>query len=512
MHVRRLVARGRGLKAMLLLLPIVAIASVGGYVLNAMQDLESYTYGLEVNTAEFYPIASINTSAFSAMARVYESRMILYHMPLNLTVMSRLDVNGKVMSYDATDNGALWTGKAAAVAAMHYALAANGSVEKDDARTLVHALITGLSLQVAVPNGGLGPGFTNTVARYYAPPWVQSNGNFTWMFNNDSMNFNGTGPYHDWRCRLDTSRDELGGYFLGITAMQRYVKDDPYVVNLTRLIIGQLVEGFLRTNWQELNGDGTPNGVNLNPVLNTAEWKLLVMKLATLAYPDNLHYQQLYTQFSVNDYGLLATPIEDASGCITAYYGYGFGHDLVLALVLAQDDQAVLDKIIVNYEREGYPIFQGHRNAYFNAIFLAMVALRSTTTTAYNVSRIRWDVLDQLWRFNTSGWCPMDDTFGGKNRSISRADRDPLGQNWTAVNPAFSRWSSDKLINGIFPLSPHYTKPLVADMMGCSDFIWGDDPFDSPGGADRSSPASIHESPGTSFLLPYYIMRMFGYL
>ncbi|HME54395.1 MAG TPA: hypothetical protein VKM55_19370 [Candidatus Lokiarchaeia archaeon] len=497
---------------MFILLPIVIIATVGGYVLYGMHDLESYTYNLKVDSRDFYPLASINATEFPVMARVYESRLIEYHIPLNLTIMTRFDLHGNVISYDATDNGALWTGKTAAVAAMHYYLAANGSAEKDAARALVHDLITGLSMQIAVPNGGLGPGFTNTVARYYAPPGERSNGNFTWMFNNDSMNFNGTGPYSDWRCRLDTSRDELGGYFLGISAMERFVKDDSYVVNLTRLIIGQLVEGFIRTNWQELNGDGTPNGVNLNPIINTAEWKLLVMKLATLAYPDNLHYKQLYTQFTVNDYGITATPFVDPSGCITAYYGYGFGHDLILALILAENDQAFLDKFIANYEKAAYPIFQGQRNAYFNAIFLAMNKLRSTPSTSYNLSLIRWDVLDELWRFNTSGWCPMDDTYGGKNRSISRSDRDPLGQNWTITNPTFTRWASDKLINGIFRLSPHYVKPLVADMMGCSDFIWGDDPFDSAGGAGRSSPTSIHESPGTSFLLPYYILRVFGYL
>jgi hypothetical protein len=513
MHPRRLVARGRGLKAILLLCPLVVFSSVVGYALYAINDLYSYTYRLTVNYGELYPVASINATVLHDMAFVYEDRLDKYHVPLNLTIMTWFNPGGSVNRYDATENAALWNGKAAAAAAMHYWLAANGTAEKDDARRLVHKLATGLSMQIAVPNGGLGPGYTNTVARFYVPPWVKADGNYTWMFDDGDMNFNGTGPYKDWRCKLTTSKDELGGYFLGIAALQRFVTDDPFVVNLTRLIAGQLAEGFIRTNWQELDGDGLPNGVNLNPMLGiTSEWKLLIMRLATRAYPENLRYQQLYDQFAADDYGLFATPRLDAMGCISAYYGYGFVHDLILGLVLAETKQAFLDRFIANYEQQDYPIFNGHRNAYFNAIFLAMNAVRSAPTATYDLALIRHDVLDQLWRFNTSGWCPMDDTYGGRDRAISRGDLDPLGQNWTIVNPAFSRWKEFALLNAIMPLTTHYLKPLAADMMGCSDFIWGDDPFDSAGGRSRDSPTLVHESPGTSFTLPYYLLRVFGYL
>ncbi len=509
MRSHRLVARGRGLKAALILVPVVTFTMLVSHVLYGIHDLSYYTYALEVDYDNLYPVNEINVGTFNEMAKIYEDRLEKYHIPLNLSIMSRFDLNGTVIGYDATDNAALWTGKAAAAVAMHYFLEANDTVEKENTRRLVYKLATGLMMQMAIPNGGLGPGYTNTVARFYAPPEAKWNASFQWMFNEDDMNFNGTGPYSDWRCRLVTSKDELGGYFLGIAALQRFMKDDPYIINITRLIIGQLVEGFLKTNWQELNGDGTPNGVVLNPVFGTSEWKLVIMKMATLAYPENLRYQQLYAQYAADDYGLFATPHQDANGCISAYYGYGFGHDIILALMLAEDNQAFIDRFAANYEGD-YIIFKGHRNAYFNAIFLAINTMRSAPTKAYNLSLVRWDVLDQLWRFNTSGWCPMDDTYGGKDRAISRVDLDPQGINWTVLNPTFARWQGDPIVNGIFQLQPHYYKPLAADMMGCSDFIWGDDPFDSGGGRGRDSPHSIHESPGTSFLLPYYLMRVFG--
>jgi hypothetical protein len=486
------------------LIPFLLIASYGSLVFYTIRDLSSYTYDLKPDTAEFFPFDSIDTIELNRMAAVFEERLEKYHIPANLTVMTEFDLDGNPRRYDATDNGALWTGKTLAAESFRYAVAENGTTEKEDARRMVHKILTGMIHLIAVPNGGLGPDYPGTIARYY-------------------KHFNGTGIYQDWRVRLYTSKDELGGYFLGIAAAQRLVTDDLWVQDRIKLIVAQIAEGFLDTFWQEMHGDGTPSGSILQPVFGSGgEWKLLVMKLAVNGYPENFRYRQLYHYFATKQLYLLNSPVFDTTGCISAYYGYGFAHDVVLGYLLAEDNPKYQTRFIQNYEK-AYAIFAGHRNAYFNAIFLGMSTLR-TDSTRYNTTQIKWDVLDQLWRFSAFNLCPYDDTYGGRNRSYSRTDFDPQGINWTIINPKAEKWREffyndsigthfqwleELVMYGM--LNPRYLKPATIEMARVSDFYWGDDPLDHAGGHGRNNPNMIYESPGTVYTLPYWMMRYYGY-
>ncbi|MHA1820092.1 MAG: hypothetical protein ACTSVC_06430, partial [Promethearchaeota archaeon] len=337
---------------------------------------------------------------------------------------------------------------------------------------------------------------------------------------------NGTGKFSNWRVRLYTSKDELGGYFLGIASAFKLVKDDPWVQNITRLIIGQIAENFLRDWWQEMHGDGTPCGAQLQGYgLLSAEWKLTVMKMATLAYPDNERYAQLYNYYLSKEMGLFFTNGLSVYNSIDAYYANVFAHDVILALFLLEDNPVLQNILIKNYDNS-YRIFKGQRDAYYNSIFLAMTTKRLPSNPVpheFNVSKILWDTLDQLWRFHTTGWCPIDDTFGGKNRSISRSDLDPLGINYTVLDNhslkwhnfmensslAFLyRWAKDTMLPGIF--DTHYIMPAIVGMYPTDPFFWGNNPFKTTGGYSRWRPDKIRESPGTAFTLPYWVLRYYG--
>ncbi len=487
-------------------------------------DLTSFSYGMKVNPAEFTPLDKINVSRLAEIADVIEWRMDKWHTPINLTISTSFKADtGEFNSYDCTDNGALWTGTALAAECMRYSVLEDGSEAKINSSLLIRKLVDGFANLLRIPNGGLGPEYPSTLARFYAAP--EHRANFSEMFTDQYKMFNGSGDYSQWRVRLYTSKDEIGGYLLGLAAVQHYITDDPWVDNILKLIIAQLTNGFLDTFWQEIHGDGTPCGAQLNPLFGSGtEWKLLVLKLAVNAYPDNEEYQRLYNYYAAKDMHLLTANTNNDFNTLDEYYGYNFGHDVYLGLVLAENNALLRDKYIRNYEN-CYKIWENHRNAWFNAIYLAMCALRTSTSPAYNTTQIKWDVLDQLWCINLANWTPMDSTYGGDGFSTNRTS---LGGDWEKIDPkidewknffynttigSWFRWFPDSLFSGL--LDTRYTKAARADMRGTGDFIWQDNPFKEAGtqGSKYGDPSGeIWESSGTSFTAPYWILRAFGYI
>jgi hypothetical protein len=355
-----------------------------------------------------------------------------------------------------------------------------------------------------VPNGGLGPEYPGqTLARFYAAPEWKTDGNFSWLFEEYDgghfKHFNGTGQYSQWRVRLYTSKDELGGYLFGIAAALRFV-NDPWVQETVKLIVGQMANGFLASYWQEIHGDGTPCGAILQPP-SEPQWKLLLMKMAIICYPENERYQQLYQYYATKEIGILGACKISYTDSINNYYGLPFGHNIILGLLMVEDDPHLLDIYIRNYE-QSYEAFKGHRNAYFNAVYLAMAKMR-TTTSKFNITKIRWDVLDQLWRFNVSGLYPYDDSYGNKNVSVSRENLAVTDPTWLAPDPSYEKWTNSPIIplfnflwggessmmSGL--MDYRYKRPATSDMFQISSFMWGNSPFEEEGGYKRRKNATL---------------------
>ncbi len=501
----------------------------GAYAVVAygiLGDLSSWVYDLEADPSEFYSLDDINTTQLAQLANRYEERLELYHLPLNLTVGAYFHVSTEELyQYDSTDNGALFTGYATCAEACRYDSLAPGS-EKNDSRRVLYRLVSGLANLLRIPNGGLGPEYPGILARYYAPPEARTDANFTWMFSEHYKHFNGSGPYSQWRVRLYTSKDELGGYLLGLAAAQRFCTDNASIQELVTLCIGQLAVNFLKNNWQMMHGDGTPDGVVLNPVLGGGgEWKLLMMRLAANAYPNNPEYERLHAYYAAKEIYAPNDPQLAPHNNVEPFYAYGFGHCVILGLFLSEHDPILLARYARNYEK-AYRIFDGHRNAFFNALYLAACQMASqenpTFVSAYNLTKIRWDVLDELWRFNVTNWFPMDNTYGGDDHAISRAELNATypDRGWLAKDPKIAQWQQffqqsmwGPLLSWVpgVTLTDRYMKPATAEMFNPADFIWGDDPFTQNGGHTRSG-AYIFESSGTSFTLPYWLLRSFNFL
>ncbi|MCF2139883.1 MAG: hypothetical protein K9W44_07505 [Candidatus Lokiarchaeota archaeon] len=486
----------------------VIVPELTGYMKNAP------------STSEFYPIEEINLTRLAEMGDEFEHLQEM-HIPINLSqTFVRNTTTGEIILYDGTDNGALHTAENLVASCFRYASLPEGD-ERNYSLNLIRRMLTALRLLIEIPNGGLGPDFPGTkIGRFYASPAQRTDGNYSWIFEEGFRHFNGSGPYSDWRIRLYTSKDELGGYFLGIAATLMLVQDVPDVQEVTRLIILQAMEGFLSSFWQEMSGDGKPNGAHLQPPCYS-QWKLLLTKMATRVDPENVRYAQLYHYYLAKERNINRTPHVSAMDNIDNYYSQYFENMVVLGLFLVEDDPVLLKKYFENYQSSTYINYRGHRNAFLNAVYLAALK-RAQGSANFAVDEIRWDVLDQLWRFHVFNMIPYDTTCGGRNQTISRAE---LGEEWQVIDPNIAKWKNFVdhnpfgttyqwltygLQDAIF--RDRYLKPATVEMMEPSTIVWNQNPYQEDGNNLYNNSKTIREYASASFSLPYYILRYFGYL
>lgn len=506
------------------LIPIILFSTYLSGLLYFINDMGMSIYLSDTDPERdgFVPLNDMDLNDLYDMAKIYSIREDLYHTPINLSQsVTFYGDTDNVYYYHSTDNAGLFTGYALASESLRYYNLPNGTPEKEQSLNLTKKLVSGMARLIEIPNGGLGPEYPGqTLARFYAAPEWKDDGNFSWIFEDHFKHFNGTGQYSQWRVRLYTSKDEIGGYLLGIASALKFV-DDPWVQNIIKLIVGQMANGFLSSYWQEIHGDGTPCGAILQPPTE-AQWKMLLMKMATICYPDNQKYKQLYQYYSTKEIGILGACSTSYTDSVSNYYGLPFGHNVIFGLIILEEDPHLRDIYIRNYEKS-YFAFKGHRNAYFNAIYLALAKLR-TTIPKFNITKIRWDVLDQLWRFKTAGLCPFDDSYGNANISKSRLDFALSDPTWLDLDPSYQKWANSPLKplftflwggeDSMMPnlMNYRFKRPATSDMFSIGSFIWGDNPFEEFGGNQRRSPYFTSEVPGVSFSLPYWIMRVYGYL
>jgi hypothetical protein len=320
--------------------------------------------------------------------------------------------------------------------------------------------------------------------------------------------------------RLYTSKDEMAGYFGGLAALQTLVSDVPDIQEITRLIILQLMEGMLSSFWQEMTGDGKPDGVHFQPPSNI-DWKLLLTKLAMNADPDNQRYKQLFHYYLTKERKVNNVMFVGKMDNIDNYYSHYFNSFVLLGLFLEEDDPKLINLYFKNFQEQTYSIYRGHRNAMLNALYL-FAASKSSIQANFDLESIRWDVLDQLWRFNVHNLIPFDTTLGGTNSTISRAS---LGAEWTAIDPNIAKWQNfvdNTWFGGLYKwltygiqdavFNPRYLKPAVIGMLRPTETVWNQNPYTEDGEHVYNTSNEIVEYAGASFTLPYYMLKYAGYL
>ncbi len=513
----------------LFLIPLIGFLSYAGMLLYILNDVASFTFNMPPpNTNNFYNLGEINENTLEKLAQTYESQLRLTHAPANIPV----DVTFKNRNYNevdfwhGTDNGALHLGYALAAECMRYktALDDGNSLELVRATNMVKKFVTGFSDMLAAPNGGIGPNFSGTPARFICSP--ENRKYHPFLFEEHPRHFNGTGKYKNWRVRLHTSRDELAGYDLGFACVLKFIDpdknaDSKWCVERVRLLVEQMIEGFKKTNWLLLGGEGEPVGSDLNPYLEGSTWQLTLLRIGATAIPEK--YESLYSHAASKFMSMNGANMGGIWNTFKSTYALAFGMDVMFSLIILEDNPQLQNHYIENFETGFYDYLRYHRNAYYNIIHLAFMTLINDPSKfedpEYNDDTIKWDILDQLWRFQVSGWNkgirnhnfwdrPNSMRWLSLNPEIRKMKVDPNKEKW---NDFFENNINGKLFSWIgdeFDFDKDlYQLPLTVSEYSAHYFVWEHSKFSGQGGDPHGN--GLRQAVPTSYLVIYWMARAF---
>ena len=516
----------------LFLLPLISFGAYAGLCLYILEDLASFTMNLDPpDTEYFYNLDNIlgNSTYLEKLANTYDTQMEKFHMPTNISVdITFTDDNyTDVEIWHSTDNGALKIGYTLASQCFRYKAAVDEGDNNEllNATRMVKKCVSAFSNMMAAPNGGIGPDYPGTPARFVCAP--ENREYHPWIFEEHPRHFNGTGAYQKWRVRLHTSRDELAGYFLGFASVLKFI--DPnrdatskWCVDRITLLVEQMIEGFKKTNWLVLGGEGEPVGSDLNPYFEGSMWLLTLLRIGATALPEK--YTSLYQYSAAKMLSMSGAAMGGKQNTVYDTYALAFGMDVEIALIILEDNPTLQYHYIKNFENKFYSYVRYHRNAFFNIGHLAFMTLIENPSkfedTNYTDDMIRWDVLDQLLRFNTSGWGkgirdynlmqrPNSTRATSLNPDIAEMKIEPNKEKWrnffdNSVYGGLFSWLED-VLNFDDPL---YLLPLTVSEMGIHSFLWEHSKFYGDGGNPTGN--GLRQAVPTSYLVVYWMGKAFN--
>ncbi len=520
----------------LFLIPVISFSSFIGFGLGILDNLASLTLNLEdPNTDYFTPLNQIegNQTYLNQMADTYDYQLEKWHVPTNISIDVTFtnDTYSEVGSWHGTDNGNLHLGYTLASQCLRYKYALDNialpgmSDELNNATRMIKKCVSGFTNMLAAPNGGIGPNYPGMPARFVSAP--ENRKYHEWLFGEDSRHFNGTGPYKNWRVRLHTSRDELAGYYLGFASVLKFVDpeendDSRWCVERIGLLAAQMIEGFRKTNWLLLGGEGEPVGSDLNPILGENMWQLTLLRIGATAFPEK--YDSLYHYVATKIMSMNNGHMGSVSNTAMDTYALAFSMDVEFALIMLEDNPLLQYHYIKRFEEGFYSFLRYHRNAFFNIIHLAFMTLVQDSSVfedpQYNDETIKWDILDQLWRFNTSGWGngirnynltmrPNSTRATSLNPDIAAMEISPLNAKWldffeNNVYGTLFSWMGELIdIDNV-----QYLYPLTISEMGVHHFLWEHGKFFKTGG--NPSGNGLTQVIPNSYLVIYWMGKAFN--
>ncbi|TFF96523.1 MAG: hypothetical protein EU544_00510 [Promethearchaeota archaeon] len=532
---------------LLFLLPLIGFGAYASFLLYILNDIASFTYHLEPpNTEHFTPEEDIDMDILSQQAHFYEAQLEKWHLPANISV----DVTFKNHSYNeidnwhGTDNGNLHVGFSLLAETHRYkwALKNNKEEELENATRTIKKLVTAFSNFIAAPNGGLGINpetgewYPGTLSRFAVPPGYEDVHPF--MFEDHPRHFNGTGDYKNWRVRLHTSRDELAGFYIGTACVLKHVdpnQDDEskWIWNRVKLIVSQLIEGFKRTNWLIIGaegegGEGTPCGSDLNAYGEGSTWQLALLRIGATADPDA--YDSLYHYSATKMLGMGNAVMGSPQNVVESTYALSFGMAVEYSLILLEDNEDLRYHYIKNFEERFYDYVRYHRNNFYNMVHLVFMELIDSGKALqfedpdYKDDTIAWDILDNLWRFYTSGWDkgvrnynltdrPHSTRSTSLNPEIREKERVPNKKKWRDFfenNPygALYRWVYEEDLFDFSEEKEQYLLPLTVSEYGIHHWVWEHSKFNDEGGNPTGD--GLSQAAPNSFLAIYWMGKAYN--
>ncbi|TFF90547.1 MAG: hypothetical protein EU548_02495, partial [Promethearchaeota archaeon] len=438
---------------LLFLLPLIGFSCVAGLFLYMLYDINSFTFELEPpETDNFTALEDINITRLEEMAHIFDYRNMKFNSPIgypvDVTFKEYHNYSYKNIDYwHHTDNGALHNAYALAAACLRYKVALEEGDEEgvENATREVKFFVKAMSNLIAAPNGGLGinpetgvwyPGVLSRFACSYEDA-VQYH---PFMLEDHVRHHNGTGKYKNWRIRLKTSRDEVSGYYLGWATVLKFIdpdvnEDSKWCVERVKLMVEQVLRHWkVESNWLVLDHDGTPTGSDIN----SPDWQLIGLRIGATAHPEK--YEALYKYAAAKMLYLGQASMGDWPNAGFEYYAWMLAGNSMFTLILLEDDPDLRNHYIKLYQSGMYNTLKYHRNAYANILHLVfMEMLKKEQRIQFNNpdypdKDVKWDVLDQLWRFHESNWCPI--------RNYNLSDR-PHSTRTTSLNPEIRKKELD---------------------------------------------------------------------
>jgi hypothetical protein len=486
-------------------IPIVLLftcpfAFVGWYATTAFSLFHSiveFTYETPPNPDEFIT-ADFEKLAF--MADYYDNRYEQFHIPLNFstdTVFTNADCT-EVWRYAYSDNGAQFTGLALTGWIFKYltGIKEENQTLVDDATRVIRKLVSGMTMLMAVPNGGIGPDYPGILARGYADPQHRDIAEF-YFLDNDNRHHNGTGVYSDWRWRAYTSNDEYSGFYSGLGLLLKYV-DLPDVQNVTRLMIDQLAKYMIHTNFLGVDYHGGPTGVEQKPrFFIGGTWVCLLLKMAALVNPAK--YEPYYRYYAVNQFYAWWSTEGGEQESVSNYYSYTFGYHIMFTLLVLETDPKLHGVYLDRFLGSLWRYTQNHRNPFFNVIYLLL------TQELGNQAIIEADIEDILARWEIHHFPDRMLGYDSPTADYFIVDNFARINNFMATNPLapiFRPLFMEVIDNH------YYNKPLTPEFRNSNIFIWERNPY------QYVEPViwPNYEFTGSSFTVPYWMTRYFGLL
>ena len=497
-------------KICIVVIPIVLVSLFGVSLRNKFDDLAAFTQVYEPDPSSFI---NGNYSRFAEMAEYYDARFEEFHIPMNMSTDTVFTDNSctAVDYYQYSDNTGQWTGLAITSWVYKYlaAIRENNNTMKIDSLRVIRKLFHGMSMQLAVPNGGLGSDYGGILARGWADPALRNISEFyfqdTNLHNDDTytQHHNGTGPYSNFRWRGYTSLDEYSGFLGGLSFVYKYVLE-PDIQATAKLMIDQLAHNFLETNWLGIDWHGGLTGSSLKSRLfQSGAWAALVLKLGALAFPEK--YSQTYYHFAVEElYGrwsVMGSQIE----VVANYYAFAFSYHVCFALLMLETDPQIRALYYKRFDGSIFSYTDNHRNPFYNMILLIL-----NDEPGVNPILER-DVEDQLMRYDCEYHFP-DRRLGHKDAALDASYvpieainelNDFLDNSWLGwlYRPFFFEIERDDIF---------YSKPLTAEFMPGDIFIWEENPFEDYTN-ELGDINGRYEYAGFSFTIVYWMARGAGY-
>ena len=142
------------------ILPFSFIGLFANNISILYNEMTAFSFVNPYDNSTLEQFIPANDSLLAFMAYFYDNQFVQYHIPLNYTVATIFTnaTRNIIASYSYSDNGALWTGTAMNGWVHEYlaAIRENNSTLEQNALITIRKLISGMAMEIIVPNGGLG--------------------------------------------------------------------------------------------------------------------------------------------------------------------------------------------------------------------------------------------------------------------------------------------------------------------------------------------------------------------